>query len=83
MRKDECEALLEEIVRTQNRLRGRLCGLIESWGLDPKREAAMISTLKSVSYDNEQKLKDTLREMLLEELDREARHSALCGAREE
>lgn len=77
MRKHEAEDLLDEIVRTQNRLRGRLCGLIESWDLGPKREAAMISTLKSVSYDNEQKLKDTLRSMLLEELDREAREEAI------
>lgn len=76
MRKHEAEHLLDEIVRTQNRLRGRLCGLIESWDLGHKRETAMINTLKSVSYDNEQKLKDTLREMLLEELDREAREEA-------
>lgn len=34
-----------------NRLRGRMCGLIESWGLDPKQERGAINTLKSLSYD--------------------------------
>lgn len=36
-----------------NRLRGRLCGLIESWGLDEKQESACKSTLKALSYDSE------------------------------
>ena len=40
-----------------NRLRGRLCGLIESWGLDERRERAMISTLKSLTYDSEKEVK--------------------------
>jgi hypothetical protein len=41
-----------------NRLRGRLAGLVESWGLDDKRERAMIATLKSLSYDSERVLKE-------------------------
>ena len=41
-----------------NRIRGRLCGLIESWGLDEKRERAMISTLKSLTYDSERAIKE-------------------------
>lgn len=41
-----------------NRLRGRLCGLVESWGLPEKRERAMISTLKSLTYDSEAVIKD-------------------------
>lgn len=41
-----------------NRLRGRLCGLVESWGLPEKRERAMISTLKSLTYDSEAVVKD-------------------------
>jgi hypothetical protein len=36
-----------------NRLRGRLCGLIESWGLPDKQERGMITTLKSLTYDSE------------------------------
>ena len=36
-----------------NRLRGRLCGLIESWGLDEKRERACVQTLKTLTYDSE------------------------------
>lgn len=41
-----------------NRLRGRLAGLIESWGLDERRERAMIQTLKSLTYDSERVLKE-------------------------
>jgi hypothetical protein len=41
-----------------NRIRGRLCGLIESFGLPEKRERAMISTLKSLTYDSEAIVKD-------------------------
>jgi hypothetical protein len=36
-----------------NRLRGRLCGLIESWGLEEKRERACVQTLKTLTYDSE------------------------------
>lgn len=32
-------------------LRGRLCGLIESFNLNDKHEQAAISTLKALSYD--------------------------------
>lgn len=47
------------VVSTEmNRLRGRLAGLVESWGLDDKRERAMIATLKSLSYDSERVLKE-------------------------
>lgn len=52
----EAQDLLDQISRTQNRLRGRLCGLVESWGLPEKRERAMIGTLKSLSYDLEAEL---------------------------
>ena len=45
-----------------NRVRGRLCGLIESWGLDSKRERAMISTLKSLTYDSEKVVKELVNE---------------------
>lgn len=43
-----------------NRLRGRLCGLIESWDLDEQRERAMKSILKSLTYDSEKSIKAIL-----------------------
>lgn len=48
-----------------NRLRGRLCGLVESWGLDERRERSMITTLKSLTYDSEKVLKEILEELAL------------------
>lgn len=45
-----------------NRLRGRLCGLVESWGLDDKRERAMINTLKSLTYDSEREIRELVEE---------------------
>lgn len=41
-----------------NRLRGRLCGLVESWGMPDRQERAMISTLKSLTYDSEALVKE-------------------------
>jgi hypothetical protein len=41
-----------------NRLRGRLLGLIESWGLPERQEQGMKQTLKSLSYDSEKVIKD-------------------------
>jgi hypothetical protein len=43
----------DNIHAEMNRLRGRLCGLIESWGLDEKRESACKQTLKTLTYDSE------------------------------
>jgi hypothetical protein len=43
----------DSIHAEMNRLRGRLCGLIESWGLDDKRESACKQTLKTLTYDSE------------------------------
>ena len=47
-----------------NRLRGRLCGLIESWGLDEKRESACKQTLKALTYDSEANLIKLIDEQL-------------------
>jgi hypothetical protein len=55
----EAEAKIHE---EMNRLRGRLCGLIESWGLDEKREQACKQTLKSITYDSEADLVDLINE---------------------
>ncbi len=46
------------VAEEYNRLRGRLCGLVESWGLDEKQERGMISTLKSLTYDSEKVIKE-------------------------
>jgi hypothetical protein len=44
----------EEIIHDEmNRLRGRLCGLIESWNMPSKQERAAIQTLKTLTYDSE------------------------------
>jgi len=58
-RTNEAEKLIHA---EMNRLRGRLCGLIESWGLDEKREEACKSTLKSLTYDSEKDLIDLINE---------------------
>lgn len=54
----ELSAEEQQVADEYNRLRGRLCGLVESWGLPEKRERAMISTLKSLTYDSEATVKD-------------------------
>jgi hypothetical protein len=43
-----------------NRLRGRLCGLIESFGLPEKQERGMIQTLKQLTYDSEKVIKEVV-----------------------
>lgn len=58
MLREELTAEQRAVANEYNRLRGRLCGLIESWGLTDKRERAMISTLKSLTYDSEAVVKD-------------------------
>lgn len=50
-----------------NRLRGRLCGLIESWGLPQVRENGMKSTLKYLTYDSQK----TITEAITRDLARE------------
>lgn len=48
--------LASVIIDEHNRLRGRLCGLVESWGLEEKQERACISTLKALSYDSQARI---------------------------
>jgi hypothetical protein len=43
--------LEQEIKKGFDRIRGRLLGLIESYGLNEKHERAAVSTLKALSYD--------------------------------
>ena len=56
------EELEDQIRSSFNRSRGRLAGLIESWGLDARRERAMITTMKSLSYDDENALIDKIKQ---------------------
>ena len=53
----------EALIREEfNRLRGRMCGLIESWGLPDKQERGAITTLKSLSYDSEKVITELVTE---------------------
>lgn len=56
---DQTTVVTEEM----NRLRGRLCGLIESWGLPEKQERGAINTLKSLSYDAQKAITESLSEV--------------------
>jgi hypothetical protein len=42
-------------------LRGRMLGMIESWGLPAQQERAIKSTFKSLTYDLQADLADDLR----------------------
>lgn len=66
MTRPEEEALLEIYAHSQNRLRGKLATLVESWGLDPGRTEAMIQTMKGISYDNDREFKRTIYDFQLE-----------------
>lgn len=46
------------VIEEFNRLRGKMCGLIESWGLPERQERGAISTFKSLSYDAEKTIKE-------------------------
>jgi hypothetical protein len=41
-----------------NRMRGRVLGLIESWGLPEKQESGMKQIFKSLTYDSEAVVKE-------------------------
>lgn len=46
-----------QVTEEYNRLRGQLCGLIESWGVSETQERGMIGTLKTITYFSEAKIK--------------------------
>ena len=56
-------SLVEEVHRDFDKLRGNLCGLIESWGLDSRRERGAINTLKELTYFSEDKIKKRVEEL--------------------
>lgn len=48
----------DEIAQHFDRMRGRILGLIESWGLPAAQERGCKSIFKSLSYDAEADIKD-------------------------
>ena len=50
----------DQIAKEFNTLRGRVLGLIESWGLPERQEGGCKATFKSLTYDAEQRVKDLL-----------------------
>lgn len=48
----------DDIAQEFNTLRGRILGLIESWGLPERQEKGCKSTFKSLTYDAEATIKD-------------------------
>ena len=48
---------LDQIVASEfNTLRGRILGLIESWGLPEKQEQGCKATFKTLTYDSQQRI---------------------------
>jgi hypothetical protein len=43
-----------------DRIRGRVCGLIESWNLPERQERAAISTFKALTYDTEKVIQNEI-----------------------
>jgi hypothetical protein len=50
----------ETISSEFNTLRGRILGLIESWGLPERQEKGCKSTFKTLTYDAEGRIKELL-----------------------
>jgi hypothetical protein len=48
----------ETIIKEFNTLRGRVLGLIESWGLPERQEKGCKATFKSLTYDAEKAIRD-------------------------
>jgi hypothetical protein len=54
---------LEGIIQDEfNRLRGRILGLIESWGLEQRQESGAKNTFKSLSYDAQARILELIDE---------------------
>jgi hypothetical protein len=53
MLNEEFEGILEDEF---NRMRGRILGLIESWGLPERQEKGAKNTFKTLSYDAEARI---------------------------
>lgn len=60
----------EVAIREFNSLRGRLCTVIESAGLQKKQERALVTLIKNLSYQNQSVVTE-----LIDRLEDEAGHS--------
>lgn len=56
------QELSQALTEEQNRLRGQLLGLIESFGLPDQQERGMKSTLKLISYQSQARLQEIIDE---------------------
>lgn len=54
---EEVEGIIQDEF---NRLRGRMLGLIESWGLPERQEQGAKNTLKTLSYDAQARIVEVL-----------------------
>lgn len=53
---------LEKLVAAElNSLRGRVLGLIESWGLPPTQEAGCKSVFKVLTYDSQARITELIK----------------------
>lgn len=54
--------MTEDVIKEgMDRIRGRLLGLIESFGLPERQERACVSTVKGLSYDLQKEILESLR----------------------
>lgn len=53
---------ISQVRDDMNRLRGRLFGAIESWGLPTKQENAAKGLVRHLTYDSQASLESTLRQ---------------------
>lgn len=53
---EEVPTLKEEM----DRIRGRISGLIESWGLPERQERAAIATFKALTYDTQKVIQNEI-----------------------
>lgn len=60
MNLDEPRTIDEQIAGEFNSLRGRILGLIESWGLPERQELGCKATFKSLTYDAEARIKELI-----------------------
>jgi hypothetical protein len=51
----------DSIAKEFNTLRGRILGLIESWGLPQRQETGCKSTFKSLTYDAEKAISELIK----------------------
>lgn len=58
MNPDETSSTEKTVADEFNSMRGRILGLIESWGLPERQETGCKNTFKSLTYDAEARIKE-------------------------